>query len=115
MLANHVAMHMARIDVEMLAKEGSQARSIEGRSGAEHSAGWNTELSREVRGEVSHDVHRIGDHQQHGLRRVAQNRRHDLPEYVRVALQKLKPRFTGFLGDSTSDHHDLCTDEIRVV
>jgi hypothetical protein len=64
---------------------------------------------------VCHHVNRIGSHNQHGLRRVLQYRRHHLTENLRVALEKREASFSGFLPDARTKQNDTTAFQIAVV
>ena len=68
-----------------------------------------------MRRQVRHDVHGIGDDEQHRVGSGAEHRRHDLPEHVGIALQQLQARFARPLRHPAGDDDDARPVEVRVL
>ena len=68
-----------------------------------------------MRRQVRHDVHGIGDDEQHRVGSGAEHRRHDLPEHVGVALQQLQARFARPLRHTAGDDDDARPVEVPVL
>ena len=115
MLADHVGMHVLRIDVEMPAYERPESRGIQRRARPEDARVRHAEVGGEMRRQVRHDVHGIGHDEKHRVRSGAEHRRHDLPEHVSVALQQLQARFARSLCHPAGDDDDARSVEVPVL
>ena len=114
MFADHIGVDVLRVHVEVPAQQRSEPRGVERRARADHAAVRNAASRRKVRSQLRHHVHRIGDDQQHRVRRMLEHGRHDLAEHVRVALQQLQSCLTRLLRDTAGNHDHARSGEVRV-
>jgi hypothetical protein len=75
----------------------------------------HAKLGSEVRGQMRHDVHRIADHQEHGVGRVTQDAGDNLPEDPGVTLQQLESCFTWLLSHAPRNDDHARTRQVGVV
>lgn len=108
-------MHVVRVDAKMKPQQRAKPGGVQRRARPKNTAPRNAELGGKVRGQMSHNVHRIGDNEQDGIRRMGKDGRDNLPENVRIALKKLEARFTLPLGHAGGNHHHSRAREVRVV
>src|SRR5215471_4199162 len=109
MLADNVGVNMLRINAAVSAEKTAETRGVESGTRAKHTSGRDATLGRVTGGEVSHHVHRIGCHNEHGLWRTGKDRRHYLTEDDCVPLKKLETSLSRLLADARTDHHDATT------
>src|SRR4051812_29414251 len=90
MFAHDVRMNVVRIDATMAPQQASETSGVKRGPGTENTADRHTTVAGEARSEVRHHVHGFAGDDEHGLRSLLQNRRHNLVKHLSVSLQKLK-------------------------
>ena len=96
----------------MLSQEGSEAGGVEYGAAADDLFRWQPG---EFQGHVSHDVHRVGCHQQDGVLRIPKHLSDYPGEYGGIAFEKLQPGFSRTLTHPAAKDDHISPLQERVV
>ena len=104
MLPNHIGVHIAGIDREILPEQVPQPGGVQRGAAAQHPTG--VEAGQRT-GNPGHDIHRIGGYQKDAVKAGFGYRTDNGTENRGVSLQKIQPGFPRFLRDPGADDHDI--------
>ena len=111
-LADHVGVHMARVNVKIFAQQIAQACGVERGAGADDLGGVE---ARELVGDAGHNVDGVGGDEEDAVKARGNYARHDRLKHLVVALKKLQPGFALLLVDARADHHHVGVAAVGVV
>ena len=75
-----------RRDVEVFGQKGSKTGRVKDGAGSDDALGWE---AGDFRNHLGHNIDRVGDNQQNGIRRVLKNPGNDILKNTDITFQKL--------------------------
>jgi hypothetical protein len=117
-LAHHKALDRGRVDAQLGRDLYSETQRVDRRTRAEHAV-----LSRECAGQIGERIGRVGDREEHRLRRLRDDPRDDIPVDRRVRVEQLQPsavvravrRAAALLVHARADQYDTRAGKVAPI
>ena len=111
--ANLESMDGFRVHTQSFGQAQAQSRRIQHQTTADHLL---RRQSRITPGQIRHDVHRVGHHQENPVKATLHDGLNDGFEHLGVALQELHAGLAAFfLRDARGDHHHVAVASVGVT